>query len=87
LGTGGGLSVDGSGNPNAAATGGAASGTEDYSLADAQRKLTQLGLYSSKVDGVSGPGTIRAISTFQKANGLQVNGQLDAATISALQAR
>jgi peptidoglycan hydrolase-like protein with peptidoglycan-binding domain len=67
--------------------GSAASGAGDYSLADAQRKLAQLGLYSSKVDGVPGPGTNRAISTFQKANGLSVTGQLDAATIDALQAR
>ena len=87
LGTGGNLSVDGAGNSSAAIMGSAASGAGDYSLADAQRKLAQLGLYSSKVDGVPGPGTNRAISTFQKANGLSVTGQLDAATIDALQAR
>ena len=87
LGTGGNLSVDGAGNSSAAIMGRAASGAGDYSLADAQRKLAQLGLYSSKVDGVPGPGTNRAISTFQKANGLSVTGQLDAATIDALQAR
>ncbi|RUL78379.1 peptidoglycan-binding protein [Dyella choica] len=77
LGNGGSLAVDGASNPTAAA----------YSLADAQRKLSQLGLYTSKVDGMPGPGTTRAISTFQKANGLPVTGQLDAATASALQAR
>ena len=87
LGTGGNLSVDGAGNSSAAIMGRAASGAGDYSLADAQRKLAQLGLYSSKVDGVPGPGTNRAISTFQKANGLSVTGQLDAATIDARQAR
>ena len=58
-----------------------------YSLADAQRKLAELGLYNSKVDGLPGPGTSHAISTFQHANGLPVTGQLDAATVSALQAR
>lgn len=77
LGNGGSLAVDGANNPTAAA----------YSLADAQRKLAELGLYTSKVDGMAGPGTSRAISTFQKANGLPVTGQLDAATASALQAR
>ena len=89
LGTGGNLSVDGASNSNVVAAGGTAPGADvsAYSLADAQRKLAQLGLYSSKVDGVPGPGTSRAISTFQKANGLPVTGQLDARTIGALQAR
>lgn len=77
LGTGGALSVDGASK----------SGATEYSLADAQRKLAQLGLYTSKVDGLPGPGTSRAISTFQQANGLPATGQLDAATVSALQAR
>lgn len=84
LGAGGQLAVDGANNPNAAAAGGDAS---SFSLADAQRKLATLGLYTSKVDGMAGPGTTRALSTFQKANGLPVTGQLDAATTSALQAR
>lgn len=79
LGTGGTLAVDGA--QSATARGG------DHSLADAQRKLAQLGLYTSKVDGLPGPGTSHAISAFQQANGLPVTGQLDAATASALQAR
>ncbi|GLQ98764.1 peptidoglycan-binding protein [Dyella mobilis] len=79
LGAGGALAVDGANSANAAPA--------NFSLSDAQRKLAQLGLYTSKVDGMPGPGTSRAISTFQKANGLPVTGQLDAATSSALQAR
>lgn len=78
LGTGGTLAVDG------ASKSGADGG---YSLADAQRKLAELGLYTSKVDGLPGPGTSHAISTFQQANGLPATGHLDAATISALQQR
>ncbi|XRD90740.1 peptidoglycan-binding protein [Dyella nitratireducens] len=78
LGTGGVLAVDGASKQG---TGGS------YSLADAQRKLAELGLYTSKVDGLPGPGTSHAISTFQQANGLSVTGQLDAATVNALQAR
>ena len=73
LGTGGKLAVDG-------ATTAAAS----FTLADAQQKLADLGLYKSKVDGRPGPGTIAAISKFQKIRGLPVTGQLDDATIGAL---
>lgn len=76
LGTGGTLAVDGASK----------SGTDGgYSLADAQRKLAELGLYNSKVDGLPCPGTSHAISTFQKANGLPVTSQLDEATAGALQ--
>lgn len=79
LGAGGNLAVDGANNPNA--------GASSYSLADAQRKLADLGLYKSKVDGLPGPGTTAAIIGFQKANGLPATGQLDTATVSALQQR
>lgn len=78
LGTGGALAVDGANKPGS---------SNAYSLADAQRKLAALGLYTSKVDGLPGPGTSHAISAFQQANGLPATGQLDAATVSALQAR
>lgn len=73
LGTGGSLSVDGAGAP-----------AEGFSLADAQRKLADMGLYTSKVDGRPGPGTSRALSRFQKIRGLAVTGQLDDATVGAL---
>lgn len=73
LGTGGALAVDG-----------AAASSGNFSVADAQRKLAALGLYNSKVDGVSGPGTSAAISKFQKIRGLDATGQLDARTVDAL---
>lgn len=75
LGTGGTLKVDGADD---ASSGG-------YSLRDAQRKLASLGLYTSKVDGLPGPGTSSAISKFQRIRGLSVTGKLDSATTSALQ--
>jgi hypothetical protein len=73
LGTGGKLAVDGSSAPAA-----------EFSVADAQRKLSALGLYKGKPDGVAGAGTSKAISQFQKVRGLQATGQLDAETIDAL---
>lgn len=75
LGTGGKLAVDGASTAS----------PQNLSLHDAQRKLADLGLYTSKVDGMPGPGTSAAISRFQKVRGLPVTGQLDAATSSALQ--
>jgi curli biogenesis system outer membrane secretion channel CsgG len=74
LGTGGHLAVDGASGPQA----------ESISLADAQRRLASLGLYTSKVDGLPGPGTTRAISRFQQIRGLTVTGKLDDATVDAL---
>ncbi|MBP1475677.1 peptidoglycan-binding protein [Frateuria sp. MAH-13] len=74
LGTGGSLGVDGASRPQG----------ESFSLADAQRRLAGLGLYTSKVDGLPGPGTTKAISRFQQIRGLTVTGQLDDATADAL---
>lgn len=73
LGAGGKLTVDGASAPN-----------NDFSVSDAQHKLAQLGLYTSKVDGFSGPGTEAAIRKFQKIRGLSVTGQLDNPTVDAL---
>jgi hypothetical protein len=75
LGTGGQLAVDGATKATDAV----------MPLADAQRKLAALGLYTSKVDGVPGPGTSTAIGKFQKIRGLPATGQLDEATSAALQ--
>ncbi len=74
LGTGGTLAVDG-----------AQASSAHLSVADAQRKLASLGLYTSSIDGVSGPGTSAAIRKFQKIRGLDATGRLDDATSGALQ--
>ena len=74
LGTGGALAVDGA-HPSSAV---------GFSVADAQRKLASLGLYTSKIDGLSGPGTSAALRKFQKVRGLDATGQLDDATAEAL---
>ena len=51
----------------------------------AQQQLEQLGFYvRNNLDGRWGPATRSAVSNFQRANGLASNGQLDAATRTAL---
>lgn len=49
-----------------------------------QRRLRELKFYSGAVDGVWGANTQAAIQQFQQGRGLQANGQLNPATISAL---
>lgn len=46
----------------------------------AQSELGREGLYSGKVDGVSGPATKWAIAEFQQREGLNRTGRLDTAT-------
>ena len=47
---------------------------------EAQKRLKDLGLYLSSVDGAAGRGTSNAIKTFQYNNGLEVTGTLDKET-------
>lgn len=49
-----------------------------------QTRLQQLNFYSGGVDGLWGAETQAAIQRFQQGRGLQANGQLNPATISAL---
>jgi len=49
-----------------------------------QARLGTLGFYSGAVDGVWGEATERAIVNFQRARGLQTDGQLGPATVSAM---
>ena len=49
-----------------------------------QARLGSLGFYSGAVDGVWGEGTQVAIRSFQRARGLQPDGQLGPATITAM---
>ena len=49
-----------------------------------QARLGSLGFYSGPVDGAWGPGTETAVANFQRARGLQADGQLGPATVTAL---
>ncbi len=53
----------------------------------AQQLLAAAGYRVGRPDGIFGPRTRRAISEFQRANGLPVSGDIDPLLISALQAR
>jgi len=48
-------------------------------LKEAQRRLAELGYRVGVADGIEGPGTRSAISEFEKANGLPVDGELSTA--------
>jgi peptidoglycan hydrolase-like protein with peptidoglycan-binding domain len=50
----------------------------------AQVELRHRGLYKGSLDGIVGPGTKRALSQFQKMNGLGPTASLDAQTWEAL---
>jgi len=60
---------------------------QDYSqeIYDAQLKLKELGLYTSTLDGLNGPGTKRALKTFQSKSGLSPDGVLGPLTLAALE--
>ncbi len=49
-----------------------------------QSRLRELNFYNGALDGVWGGETQRAIERFQQGRGLQANGQLNPATITAL---
>ena len=52
---------------------------------DAQVQLKNLGLYTSTLDGINGPGTKRAIKQFQKKAGLNIDGVVGPLTLAALE--
>ena len=60
---------------------------QNYSqeIYDAQTILKELGLYTSTVDGINGPGTKRALKSFQNKAGLVADGVLGPLTKSALE--
>ena len=54
------------------------------SLAEAQRRLTELGYRPGPIDGLMGKRTSEALSQFQRKSGIPASGNLDAATSDAL---
>jgi curli biogenesis system outer membrane secretion channel CsgG len=81
LGTGGTLAVQGGQTP---ASNNGAVPTAIMPLADAQRRLAELGFDPGPADGKPGARTTAAIRAFQHAQGLDVTGRLDAATSAQL---
>jgi hypothetical protein len=56
----------------------------DQVIVNVQRALKQLGYYAGGTTGSLGPSTRQALANFQEANGLEVTGAIDAATVEAL---
>jgi peptidoglycan hydrolase-like protein with peptidoglycan-binding domain len=53
-------------------------------IREAQLELRHSGLYNGSLDGVIGPQTKQALVRFQKDNGLEQTGALDALTMVAM---
>jgi flavin-dependent dehydrogenase len=51
--------------------------TDDATVAAVQRRLARGGYYHGSIDGVIGPGTRTAIRSFERNNGLPVDGVID----------
>lgn len=82
LGGGGRLGVDGGAAPSQTSAPG--QGGTALSPLDAQRRLNELGYGVGTPDGKIGPKTAAALRAFQRDNGLEVTGRLDAATRDVL---
>ncbi len=59
-------------------------GAQKTDVAAAQSALAAQGFAPGPIDGIAGPRTEAAVRSFQRANGLNATGQLDAATAKAL---
>lgn len=51
---------------------------------EVQTKLKAMGLYSSKVDGIFGPITMKGITEYQKSKGLSQTGAVDPALLKSM---
>ena len=49
-----------------------------------QQQLAQAGYYRGEIDGVIGDGTRRAIRSYERANGLRVDGRIDNQLLSTM---
>ena len=82
LGGGGRLGVDGGAAPSQTYIPGQGGGA--MSVRQAQQRLNELGYDVGRPDGAAGPRTQGALRAFQRDNGLNPSGRLDAATMDAL---
>ncbi|MEB3216429.1 MAG: peptidoglycan-binding domain-containing protein [Nostocales cyanobacterium 94392] len=55
-------------------------GMRGSQVVELQKKLSNLGFLKTGVDGDFGPGTLEAVKTFQKSNGLEPDGVVGGAT-------
>lgn len=69
---------------NATATGSLKMGSSGDDVRTVQRLLRNLGYYTGSVDGDYGEATQKAVIAFQRANGLEVDGKVGAATLAKL---
>ncbi len=59
-------------------------GASGGEVKELQRRLKMWGYYNGAVDGIYGSGTVAAVKSFQKKNGLKVDGVAGKATFAAL---
>jgi hypothetical protein len=59
----------------------------EQTIVAVQQELTKLGFYHGQIDGLLGPETWKAVIWFQSVEKLNVTGQIDDSTLSALQIR
>ena len=60
--------------PAQAASGSLRMGSRGSEVTRLQQALKELGLYTLKVDGIFGKGTLKAVQAFQRKNGLKADG-------------
>ena len=70
--------------PKPTATGSLKLGSSGSEVRTVQSRLKTLGYYTGSVDGDFGEGTQQAVILFQRANGLEADGKVGAATLAKL---
>ena len=60
-------------------------GSKGSQVVKLQTRLKELGLYNGEIDGKYGPATALAVSKFQQANNLKVDGKVGTQTLVAMQ--
>ena len=56
----------------------------DSIAADVQHKLSVLGYYQGRIDGIIGQGTRSAIVAYQRENGLEITGNINRSLLRSL---